>query len=329
MSHRLSRAAFVASAAAAAGAAAFPNVALGADLPRVRYQTLSTGFGVILNDALVRNRFDLKHGVSIDITGTQPSLDAYYNDFIAGTTDIAIGGWDAFAQRYLGGAPIALVGTLTNASMVGVVAGKGGPASPEQLKGKTVAGVLASGTYRLAAAALREFHGVDLAKDATTQNVQSPATAVTLVVAGRADAAVSWEPNLSVGVARDPSLKVIYDAGPDFARHLGTQMPFFGLAARRDLLEKNPGIGANVAAAFGDAIRWIQANQQAAIAASAPKMDISPAALQLGFAAGRFGLDATSMSDPHARKSVETAAAYLAKNGQLPRVPDSGFYGTR
>jgi NitT/TauT family transport system substrate-binding protein len=329
MHHRLSRSAFIGGSAALAGASAFPNIARGADLPHVRYQTLSTGFGVILNDALVRNRFDVKHGIAIDITGTQPSLDAYYNDFIAGTTDIAIGGWDAFAQRYLGGAPIALLATLTNASMTGVIAGKGGPSTPEELKGKTVAGVLASGTYRLVAAALRDFHGVDLSKDATTQNVQSPATAVTLVVAGRADAAVSWEPNLSVGVARDPAMKVIYDAGPDFVRHLGTPMPFFGLAGRRELLDKNPGIGTKIAAAFSDAIRWIGENPQAAIAASAPKMDVPPAALQVGFAAGRFGLDAMAMSDPRGMKTVETAAAYLQKNGQLPRIPDRGFYGAR
>lgn len=331
MRNRLSRSTFIRATTALAGASAagFPNIILAAEMPRVKYQTLSTGFGVILNDALVANRFDLKHGVQIDITGTQPSLTPYFNDFIAGTTDIAIGGWDAFAQRYLAGAPIHLITTLTTAGMTGVIAGAKGPASPEDLKGKTVAGVLSSGTYRLVAAALRDFRGVDLQKNATVQNVESPATAVTFVIANRADAAVSWEPNLSVGVAREPSLKVIYDAGSDFEKHLGVKMPFFALAARKDVLTKYPGIGEKLAAAFGDAIRWINANQGAAIADSAAKMDVAPAALKLGFSAGRFTFEAGSMADPIARKAVATAADYLVKNGDLARKPDDGFYGIR
>ncbi len=329
MSSRLNRSMFIRATGglAAASVVGFPNIILAADLPRVKYQTLSTGFGVILNDALMKNRFDLKHGVQIDITGTKSQLSAYFNDFVAGTTDIAIGGWDAFAQRYLAGAPVHLVTTLTTAGMTGVAAGAKGPASPEDLKGKTVAGVLSSGTYRLVASALRDFRGVDLQKSATVQNVESPATAVTLVIANRADAAVSWEPNLSVGVAREPSLRVIYDAGSDFEKHLGVKMPFFALAARIDVLTKYPGIGEKLAGAFGDAIRWIHANQSAAIAESAPKMDVSPAALKLGFSAGRFTFEAGSMGDQAARKAVETAADYLVKNGDLPRKPDDGFYG--
>lgn len=331
MSTIIGRQAFIAGAAAATGAAVtgFPAIVRGADLPHVKYQTLSTGFGVILNDALVKNRFDLKHGIQIDITGTQPSLSAYYNDLIAGTTDIAIGGWDAFAQRYLAGAPVQMIAMLTTAGMVGVVADAHGPSTPEELKGKTVAGVLSSGTYRLAAAALRDFHHVDLEHDATVQNVESPATAVTLVVANRADAAVSWEPNLSIGIARDPALRVIYNVGEDFRRHLGSPMPFFALAGRKELLEQNPGIGAKIAAAFDDAIHWITANQDTAIADAAPQMDVPPAALKLGFTAGRFTFDALPMMDPDGRKTVATAAAYLLKNGQLPRKLDDGFFALR
>ncbi|HTW82877.1 MAG TPA: hypothetical protein VMD91_02275 [Candidatus Sulfotelmatobacter sp.] len=330
MSTSIGRATFIAGGAALAGTAiAVPRIARAADLPHVKCQTLSTGFGVILNDAVLRNHFDVKHGFQLDVLGIQPSLSAYYNDFIAGTTDIAIGGWDAFAQRYLAGAPVALLATLTTAGMVSVVAGAHGPANPEELKGKTVAGVLSSGTYRLAAAALRDFHHVDLEHDATVQNVESPATAVTLVSANRADAAVSWEPSVSVGIARDPSLRVIYDAGEDFRRHLGSPMPFFGLAGRKPALDAAPGIGGKVAAAFADAIHWITTNQDAAIADSAPKMDIPPAALKLGFSAGRFTFEAWPMSDPEGRKNVATAAAYLLKNGQLPRKLDDGFFAVR
>ena len=96
-----------ASALAAAAAVANPSILLGqAAMPRVTYVTLATGFNVILNEYMAAKRFDLKHGVNIDVINSYVSVTNYYDDFTAGTFELGIGAWDTWAARYLAGVPL-------------------------------------------------------------------------------------------------------------------------------------------------------------------------------------------------------------------------------
>ena len=75
-------------------------------MPRVTYVTLATGFNVILNEYMAAKRFDLKHGVNIDVINSYVSVTNYYNDFTAGTFELGIGAWDTWAARFLAGVPL-------------------------------------------------------------------------------------------------------------------------------------------------------------------------------------------------------------------------------
>ena len=88
-------------------AVASPAILLGqAAMPRVTYVTLATGFNVILNEYMAAKRFDLKHGVNIDVINSYVSVTNYYNDFTAGTFELGIGAWDTWAARFLAGVPL-------------------------------------------------------------------------------------------------------------------------------------------------------------------------------------------------------------------------------
>ena len=118
-------------------------------MPRVTYVTLATGFNVILNEFMAAKRFDLKHGVNIDVINSYVSVTNYYNDFTAGTFELGIGAWDTWAARFLAGVPLKLVSTITDYDMLFIVAMQGGPKSVADLRGKTLAAIQSSGAFRV------------------------------------------------------------------------------------------------------------------------------------------------------------------------------------
>ena len=123
-----------AGALAATAAVAKPSILLGqAAMPRVTYVTLATGFNVILNEYMAAKRFDLKHGVNIDVINSYVSVTNYYNDFTAGTFELGIGAWDTWAARFLAGVPLKLISTVTDYDMLYVVAMQGGPEDGRRL----------------------------------------------------------------------------------------------------------------------------------------------------------------------------------------------------
>ena len=95
MTKLISRRQAIQTAGAAAGAfsIAKPSILLGQGaMPRVTYVTLATGFNVILNEYMAAKRFDLKHGVNIDVINSYVSVTNYYNDFTAGTFELWVAG---------------------------------------------------------------------------------------------------------------------------------------------------------------------------------------------------------------------------------------------
>jgi NitT/TauT family transport system substrate-binding protein len=308
------------------GAIGLPAILRGQTIPKVNYVTLSTGFSVIVNEYMGAKRFDLKNQVDLSVTNSYTSVANYYNDFAAGTFDLAIGSWDTYAEMYRRGVPIKLVCTATTAHLINIVAAKDGPTELSGLKGKTMAATLASGSYKLSKMVIKDFWGIELEKDVTVENVPSPAQSITLVMADRAAAGLSWEPNISVGLARVPGMKAIFNLGAAYRERTGQELPFFTYAAHSSALKAAPDIAARIAKSFADCIAAIEADPSEAIALAAPKMKVDPAVLRLAFDSGRLKFDVKAMSQPSARKLITDAADYMHRNGGLPQSVDDGFF---
>lgn len=320
------RTALKATGAAFAGAiVGKPAILLGqAAMPRVTYVTLATGFNVILNEYMSAKRFDLKHGVNIDVINSYVSVTNYYNDFTAGTFELGIGAWDTWASRFLAGVPLKLIATITDYDMLFIVAMNDGPKSVADLRGKTLAATLSSGAYRVTRYTLSAFHNMQAEKDYRVQNTESPAGAVAMVLGGSTQGGLTWEPNVSVGIEREPKLTTIYNVGQDFEKNTGIALPYFSVALRNEAEKRHPGVSAKIAAAFSDCIKGVMDNPDEAAKLSAAKMKVSEAALMNAFSTKRLLFKPMSMSDPKGREALLKAADYLAKNGMLekPVGPD-------
>jgi NitT/TauT family transport system substrate-binding protein len=309
-----------AGAVAVAAAIAQPSVLRGqAAMPRVTYVTLATGFNVILNEYMAAKRFDLKHGVNIDVINSYVSVTNYYNDFTAGTFELGIGAWDTWAARFLAGVPLKLINTVTDYDMLFIVAMQGGLKNVEDLRGKTLAATLSSGAFRVTKHALAKFHNLQVDKDYRVQNTESPAGAVAMVLGGSTEGGLTWEPNVSVGMEREPKLTTIYNTGDDILKNTGIALPYFGFALRNEAEQRSPGVSKKLAAAFDDCVRGVMANPDEAAKLSADKMKVSQAALLAAFTSKRLVFKPTSMDNPAGREALLKAADYLAKNGVLEK----------
>jgi NitT/TauT family transport system substrate-binding protein len=314
------------SSAAGIGITGSPSILRAQGLPQIKVGTLATGFSVLVNEYMQIKRFDLKHGVELVSSGSYTSVANYYNDFAAGTYEMAIGSWDTFTEMYNRGVPISLVCTATTSHNIAIVSAKDGPRSLEELKGKSLAAVQASGSYRLSRAVIKDFWNIELGKDVPVENVPSPAQAITMIMGGRTPAALSWDPSISLGLVRVPDMKEIFNLGAAYLEKMKEDLPNFVYAAQASALRGKPDLVKKISGAYADCIAALVNDPSEAIALAAPKMKVEPEVLRMGFTSGRLKLKVLSMNEPEGRKLVKDAADYMARNHAIEKSVDDGFF---
>lgn len=292
----------------------------------VKWASLQPGFTVLPVQYILANKLGQKNGVSLPDPAPYTAVSTYYNDFVAGNYDVCIGSWDTFAARQQAGVPIKYLCTITDANMIALLAPKSGVSDVSQLKGKTIAALQSTGTYRMVRALIKETNGIDIEKDATIQNVDNPAASVTLVMADRADAALSWEPNITTGLVKKPDLRVIFKAGDAYHKIGEGDLPYFGIGIRQELLDKNPGIAAKIGKIFEECLSGINADTAKAVDLFGEKTGIPGDILKEAMGSKRLVFNYRPMSDPASRKSVVKASEFLARNGLLTKPVDDNFF---
>lgn len=307
--------------------AAVPLWASAQGIP-LKWANLKPGFVVLLTEYMSAKGIDKKHGINLGTPVEYTSVSTYYNDFVAERYDVCVGTWDTFAARYLAGVPLRFVCSLTTGNMINIVAPGNGPASIKALEGKILAAPQSTGTYRLTRAVIKELIGTDIETLMRVQNVDNPAASVTLVMANRADAGLSWEPSISAGLKKAPDMRVIYNTGEEYSKKLGLDLPFFGVAVRSEALARDPSIAGRLDKAFAECLTGILANIDEAANLAAAKSGIPGDVLKVAVASGRMQLKHLSMADDKGRQSIKAAADVLRKNGLLPRPLDDGFFAT-
>jgi NitT/TauT family transport system substrate-binding protein len=308
-------------AAAATGLIGIPQISIARERPKITYPALTSGVSVIINGYMQAKRFDLKHGIDLSLITSYTSVTGYYNDFAAGTFDVAVGSWDTFVELYHRGVPINMICTLTPANLINIVAGPNGPKNAADLRGKNIAAVAGSGSLTMASALIADLYKIDLAKDATLQNVPSPVQSLTLLQAGNVDAAISWEPSVSAALAQSPNLKPIFNVGEAYLRKTGTTLPYFAISARRDVQKRVPDLGPRLAGSFVDCIAAIKRNPDEAFALAAPKLNVTPQVLRMAYDDHRLTFESVPMTGAAGRKIVVTAYAYMRGHGVFEDKP--------
>lgn len=288
-----------------------PNIVRAQAKSTVRYATLNAGISVIFDEYLKAKRFDTKHGVNIELATAYTSVPSYYSDYIAGSFDLAIGAWDSFKGMSDKGVPVKLVSTFTTADIINIVAGKNGPKSAKELPGKPLAAVVATGSYNMCRAVLKNAYGVELGKDMPVQNVPNPVQAVAMVVSGNVDAALSWEPNIISAFEKVPDLKAIFNLGREYESRQKRPLPYFGLSLRKEAIARDPDLPKRIAATCQDLVAGINANPEEIYSVAAPKLNLKVADMMKAHQEGRLKFLNLSMLEDSGREAVRAAQAYI------------------
>lgn len=292
----------------------------------LRWANLTPGFTTLLTDYMVAKELDKANGLQLGKPTAYTSVTTYNNDFVAGNYDVCISSWDTFAARHIAGVPLQYVCSITTGNMINIITQATGPATIQALKGKTLAAPQSTGTYRMMRAVVKELAGIDLESHAVVQNVDNPAASVTLVMANRADAGLTWEPNVSVGLARVPDLRVLYNAGAEYRRRMNLDLPYFGVAVRKEAIARDSTLVARLNKAFGQCIDGIMGNTEEAVKIAGATSGIPPEVLKTAIASKRLEFKHTSMQSEEGRRSIRTANEFLVRNGALSKVVDNGFF---
>jgi NitT/TauT family transport system substrate-binding protein len=317
---------FLASLGAGLAVAGLPARPARASEPvRIGWATLAIGFTPIFATYMTHRGFDREQGIELVNTQTYVDPGTYYNDFVAGRFDAAIGTWDSFAARYLQGVPIRLVSTMTTADIVGILVRADGAKSVAELRGKQLAAPKATGTYRLTSLLLKRFHTLTLETDIPVLNVPSPTTAVTYLLADRADAALGWEPSLSIGLQKKPDARLIYNLGADYKAKTNDSLYFFSIAVHKAFLDRHKGIEARLLAALKKTGDEFHRNFDEAISLAAKTMKIDDEAVRTAFRAGRIRFVIEPMQGS-TREALRRQADFLTESGVFPKKVDEAFF---
>ena len=327
MKHTINRRRVLTGATMAATSIAMPWVrSAGAALMPLRCGTATPGFTVVFFDYVRDNKLDEKHGFKLAAPVLNTSISTLYSEFVAGSFDMTASVFDTWGLNYLAGVPVKLICGLTTADLIGIVVPGNGAKTLADLRGKTIAAPMSSGIYRMTRALVLETSGVDLETDATVQNAQNPAQGLTLLLAGRADAAVAWEPMISSAMVRRPDLTIVADTGEMYRDKYRLDLPMFSLGARREVLERGPDVGKRLLAMYSDCIRGITRNLSAVAEKYAGRMLIDAKITQMAYDAGRLRFKYLSCADESARYLFRQGFELLVRNKILNRMPDDAIF---
>jgi len=299
-----------------------------AQVIEVKAPLLTGALGQFLIRYVTAKGIDRKHGVAIDDTKTFPSVATYYQEFFQGNADLSLGTWDSYANRHLAGVPVQLVCTLTRSDIAMLVVNESaGIAKIADLAGKTVAVPTGTGTYRMANVFFRKFYNLKFNEDIKILNVPNPSVGAQYVGLGRADAALGWEPTISIAMHRAKNIRVLTTMQEIFKSNTGHSLYYFVVAMRSEKLRAHPGLGQKIVTIFAEAAREIMTDPDDALTLAAKTIEVDKAALVEGIRSGRLSFEVRAADDPVATKDLRYQLDFMTDNGVFNgRVPDTYFY---
>lgn len=194
--------------------------------------------GSFLVPIIKHEKLDEKYGLDFDIK-LYPNPGILYSEFAAGRTTHVFGALYSGANFYTRGMPVQLLFTISTANHA-FVSKDPNITKPKDLEGKTVAATTSSGFYGMASFFLKQ-NGLDPRKNLSVVDA-SPSAVQTMLLAGRADAGLLFDPALSSMLVKDYHLVGDMNASIREALKMKADAPvwYLGCFANKEWVDANP-----------------------------------------------------------------------------------------
>ncbi len=294
-------------------------------LPQVRVPILASGITSVIQVVADARHLDQAHGFRFKVSPPYESLDAYYADFLKGQFDVEGGIVESYAIRFLRGAPIQLVSTLVGMG-ASVLVRDPSITTVGALRGRTIAAPITSGRYAFLRGLLLKYYGFDIEREAKVISVPNPAASVTFVLAGRADAALSWEPAVSAALIKAPSLRVLLDTRIDYRARTGRDLYQVVLAAQRETVSRDPTLLRRIVAAYRDAAEFMESAPEAAAGIVSQRLNLPAQTFLDGLRSRRVAFTVQPVTDAIVHRAILDELQILRDLNVVPAaVPDAFF----
>ena len=284
--------------------------------------------GAFLTPVIKSRKLDAKHGININFVERTP--DAYIAQFNSG--QYQVGGSAVLLSVAIASNKGVKVSYLFNVFdyFGAVVTDNADIKTVKDLEGKQL--VAASATTNFAIFKwLALNQGVDVAK-VKVQNTATPGL-IGYALADRAEAVQLWEPAYSILLAKKPTMRTLdLNMAATWKKYSGTaNIPYLGIAAHDEWIQKNPQLVDKLYATFKDAADWILANPAAGAKLVADSIKGSEEAVIRALIENneRLGLNVQSAGDM--KKGIEAMYAAGRQSGYLDKdvSPSTIYMGIR
>jgi len=276
--------------------------------------------GAFLPPIIKAQKLDAKH--NLDITFTERTPDAYTAQFNSG--EFQVGGSAALLTVGLADVRGVKVSYLFNLFDFwgAVVTSRADVKSLKDLEGKDMAAARGTTNFVMFDWFARRL-GVDPSKIAVV-NTATPGL-IGYALADRAAAVQLWEPAWTTLVARKPDIRTLDLAiEKNWKAFAGSaEIPYLGVAAHQDWIDKNRAVIPRLYQAYADAAAWVRENPEAAAKLMDPRGtdDSRKAIVDLIRANDRLGMNLRWAHE--VAKEIEQVYAAGREVNFLPRDPSA------
>jgi ABC-type nitrate/sulfonate/bicarbonate transport system substrate-binding protein len=299
-------------------------------VPKLKIGTLGVpSTSVWMVSVLVAKRFDLKNGIDIEWV-EQPTTAAVYNDFAAGSYQVATGGVISYANQYSRGVKSKLFATYQIFGTSVIVNRERGPGinSPQDLNGKEIAAPLSSENTKAMEIYLK-WAGVDI-KSLKIKNFEQPGVVAELKSpTGSAVAGIVFSQIPTRLVMDDPKkFKDLLSADELDAlwkQKTGTDHHWLlGWAAHEDFARDNRELLQRTHNAMKETIDWVSKNQEEALEIVAKKTKESVPVLRETMKAKRVRFQ--QLTAESQEKALMELFKLGVESGMIAKLPDVNFF---
>jgi NitT/TauT family transport system substrate-binding protein len=260
-----------------------------------------------------------RHGLDLEIKDYS-QVAPYYAALSTGEIEAMAGGPHVAQRMRNDGVPVQIVATYARVDAIQVLTADPAIRELTDLRGKRLAADMSASEYQVLAVYARS-KGLDLRGEATVAQA-GPPLARQQLKSGEADAAMLWEPNVTLALREDnPSYRAIFEGQKAWQEVTNTDGWELGILMRAPYLQANPEAAQRWIATLREAVQFVQSNLDEADAIVVREVKLPPGIFKEAIQSGRMVYEVQPAWEDKQQRALDAMFKAAVDVGYLDRLP--------